>query len=251
MDAEGPGTTLPPGPPPRYHRVLLKLSGEALLGPLEFGIDPRVVQSIARELAAVHALGVEIGMVLGGGNVFRGVAAAARGGVDRVTGDQMGMLATVMNSLAFQDGLEELGLETRVLSAITMPQVAEPFIRRRAIRHLEKGRIVILAAGTGNPYFTTDTAAALRAMELRAEVLMKATKVDGIYDKDPKSHGDAVLIPEISYRDVLARRLAVMDATAITLCMDNRMPILVFNLTRPGSVVAAVRGEPIGSIVKE
>lgn len=251
MDAEGRGAPLPAGESPRYRRVLLKLSGEALLGPLEFGIDPVVVQNIARDLAAVHALGVEVGMVLGGGNIFRGVAAAARGGVDRVTGDQMGMLATVMNSLAFQDGLEALGLETRVLSAIAMPQVAEPFIRRRAIRHLEKGRIVILAAGTGNPYFTTDTAAALRAMELRAEVLMKATKVDGIYDKDPQKHADAVLIPEIDYRDVLTRRLAVMDATAITLCMDNRLPILVFNLTRPGSVVAAVRGEPIGSIVKE
>jgi uridylate kinase len=251
VGAGDPERVPPAGGEPRYRRVLLKLSGEALLGSREFGIDPAVVQAISREVADVHALGVQVGMVLGGGNIFRGVQTAARGGVDRVTGDQMGMLATVMNSLAFQDGLEAVGVETRVLSAVAMPQVAEPFIRRRAIRHLEKGRIVILAAGTGNPYFTTDTAAALRAMELRAEVLMKATKVDGIYDKDPKQHADAVLFPELSYREVMSRRLAVMDATAITLCMDNRMPILVFNLTRPGSIVAAVKGEAIGSIVKE
>ena len=251
MGAGEPSRVPPAGGEPRYRRILLKLSGEALLGSREFGVDPAVVQAISREIADVHALGVQVGMVLGGGNIFRGVQTAARGGVDRVTGDQMGMLATVMNSLAFQDGLEAIGVETRVLSAVAMPQLAEPFIRRRAIRHLEKGRIVILAAGTGNPYFTTDTAAALRAMELRAEVLMKATKVDGIYDKDPKQHADAVLIKEISYRDVIARGLGVMDATAITLCMDNRMPILVFNLTRPGSIVAAASGEPIGSIVKE
>lgn len=251
MDAGDPGRAPPAGGEPRYRRILLKLSGEALLGSREFGIDPAVVQTIAREVAAVHALGVQVGMVLGGGNIFRGVATAARGGVDRVTGDQMGMLATVMNSLAFQDGLEAVGIETRVLSAVAMPQLAEPFIRRRALRHLEKGRIVILAAGTGNPYFTTDTAAALRAMELRAEVLMKATRVDGIYDRDPRQHPDAVLFAEISYREVMARQLAVMDATAITLCMDNRMPILVFNLMRPGSIVAAVKGETIGSIVKE
>jgi uridylate kinase len=251
VGAGDPERVPPAGGEPRYRRVLLKLSGEALLGSREFGIDPAVVQTISREVADVHALGVQVGMVLGGGNIFRGVQTAARGGVDRVTGDQMGMLATVMNSLAFQDGLEAVGVETRVLSAVAMPQVAEPFIRRRAIRHLEKGRVVILAAGTGNPYFTTDTAAALRAMELRAEVLMKATKVDGIYDKDPQQHPDAVLFTELSYREVMARRLAVMDATAITLCMDNRMPILVFNLTRPGSIVAAVKGEPIGSIVKE
>ena len=251
MGAGEPQRVPPTGGEPRYRRILLKLSGEALLGSREFGIDPAVVQAIAREVADVHALGVQVGMVLGGGNIFRGVQTAARGGVDRVTGDQMGMLATVMNSLAFQDGLEAVGVETRVLSAVAMPQLAEPFIRRRAIRHLEKGRVVILAAGTGNPYFTTDTAAALRAMELRAEVLMKATKVDGIYDKDPQQHPDAVLFPELSYREVMSRRLAVMDATAITLCMDNRMPILVFNLTRQGSIVAAVKGEPIGSIVKE
>jgi uridylate kinase len=248
----GESVRVPPtGAEPRYRRILLKLSGEALLGAREFGIDPSVVQAIAREISDVHALGVQIGMVLGGGNIFRGVQTSARGGVDRVTGDQMGMLATVMNSLAFQDGLEAIGVETRVLSAVAMPQVAEPFIRRRAIRHLEKGRVVILAAGTGNPYFTTDTAAALRAMELRAEILMKATKVDGIYDMDPKQHPNAALFTELSYREVINRRLAVMDSTAITLCMDNRMPILVFNLTRPGSIAAAVRGETIGTIVKE
>ncbi|RMG44609.1 MAG: UMP kinase [Acidobacteria bacterium] len=236
---------------PKYRRILLKLSGEALLGDKPFGIDPGTVQRIAREIADVHALGVQIGVVVGGGNIFRGVSEAARGGVDRVTGDQMGMLATVINALAFQDALEAAGLDTRVLCAVEMQKVAEPFIRRRAIRHLEKGRVVILAAGTGNPYFTTDTAAALRAMELRAEVLLKATKVDGVYDKDPERHRDAKMIPELTYQQVLTERLGVMDATAVTLCRDNRMPIVVFSLRRPGNIRAIVLGRRIGSIVRE
>jgi len=198
-----------------YRRVLLKLSGEALLGEQSFGIDPAVVTRIAKEIADVRALGVELGVVIGGGNIFRGVSAAARGGVDRVTGDHMGMLSTVINSLAFQDALEGIGIETRVLSAIKMDQVAEPFIRRRAMRHLEKGRVVILAAGTGNPYFTTDTAAALRAMELRADVLLKATKVDGVYDKDPKNHDDAEFLPELTYREVLRRALASCEGNQV------------------------------------
>jgi uridylate kinase len=241
----------PPQPGVRYRRILLKLSGEALLGEQAFGIDPAVVRTLAEEIAEVHGLGVQIGVVVGGGNIFRGVAAAARGGVDRVTGDHMGMLSTVINALAFQDAIESLGLETRVLSALRMDEVAEPFIRRRAVRHLERGRIVILAAGTGNPYFTTDTAAALRAMELRAEVLCKATKVDGVYDKDPMEHPDATLIREATYREVLERRLRVMDATAISLCMDNRLPIAVFSLRERGNILALVRGERIGSVVKE
>ncbi|MDQ7008294.1 MAG: UMP kinase [Acidobacteriota bacterium] len=232
-----------------YRRVLLKLSGEALLGEQSFGIDPDVVTRIAKEIADVRALGVELGVVIGGGNIFRGVSAAARGGVDRVTGDHMGMLSTVINSLAFQDALEGIGVETRVLSAIKMDQVAEPFIRRRAMRHLEKGRVVILAAGTGNPYFTTDTAAALRAMELRADVLLKATKVDGVYDKDPKSHDDARFIAELTYREVLRRGIGVMDATAISLCMDNNLPIVVFNLLEEGNILALLQGRRIGSVV--
>jgi len=236
---------------PRYRRILLKLSGEALLGDKPFGIDPGTVQRIAREIGEVHALGVEIGVVVGGGNIFRGVSEAARGGVDRVTGDQMGMLATVINALAFQDALEAVGLDTRVLCAVEMQKVAEPFIRRRAIRHLEKGRIVILAAGTGNPYFTTDTAAALRAMELRAEVLLKATKVDGVYDKDPERHDDARMLPELSYTQVLNERRGVMDATAVTLCRDNHLPIVVFSIRQPGNIKAIVQGRRIGSIVRE
>ncbi len=235
----------------RYRRILLKLSGEALVGERDFGIDPKVVDSIAREVAEVHRLGVQIGLVLGGGNIFRGVSVAAHGGVDRVTGDHMGMLATVMNGLAFQDALESMGLETRVLSGLEMPQVAEPFIRRRANRHLDRGRVVILVAGTGNPYFTTDTAAALRAMEIRAEVLLKATKVDGVYDRDPEVDSDARMIEETSYREVLAKELRVMDAAAISLCMDNRLPIVVFNLNKPGNILSVVRGEKIGSLVKE
>jgi len=235
----------------RWRRILLKLSGEALMGSREFGIDPEVVDAVAAEVAEVHALGVQVGIVIGGGNIFRGVAAAARGTVDRVTGDQMGMLATVINSLAFQDALEKHGVPTRVLSAIEMNKVAEPFIRRRAIRHLEKGRVIVVAAGTGNPYFTTDTAAALRAMEIRAEVVLKATKVDGIYDRDPEKDPAARKIDEITYREVLERRLAVMDATAISLCMDNHLPIIVFNLRKRGNILAVVRGERVGSLVKE
>ena len=232
-----------------YRRILLKLSGEALLGSQDFGIDPVMVARIAEEVAEVHGLGVQLGIVVGGGNIFRGVSAAARGGVDRVTGDHMGMLSTVINSLAFQDALEGLGVPARVLSAIKMDEVAEPFIRRRAMRHLEKGRVVILAAGTGNPYFTTDTAAALRAMELRADVLLKATKVEGIYDKDPMLHEDAELLPSLTYREVLERGLKVMDATAISLCMDNALPIVVFNLLEEGNILSLVRGARIGSIV--
>ncbi len=235
----------------RWRRILLKLSGEALMGDQPFGISPATVSQIAGEVREVHQLGVQLGIVIGGGNIFRGVSAAARGGLDRVTGDHMGMLATVVNSLAFQDALEKLSVPTRVLSAIEMNQVAEPFIRRRAIRHMEKGRVVILAAGTGNPYFTTDTAAALRAIELRAEVLLKATKVDGIYDRDPKLDPAAVMFDAISYQEVLEKRLKVMDATAISLCMDNRLPIKVFNLLRPGNILGMVRGESIGSLVHE
>lgn len=234
---------------PKFRRILLKLSGEALLGSQEFGVDPNVVSRIANEIKAVRELGTEIGLVVGGGNIFRGVSAAARSGVDRVTGDHMGMLATVINALAFQDALEAIDVPTRVLSAIEMDQVCEPFIRRRAMRHLEKGRIVILAAGTGNPFFTTDTAAALRAMELRADVVAKATKVDGIYDKDPARHADAKRLERVTYQGVLENRLGVMDAAAISLCMDNDLPIIVFDLTRPGNILALARGEDIGSMV--
>lgn len=236
---------------PRYRRILLKLSGEALLGDRDFGIDPDVVAEISKEIADVHRLGVETGLVIGGGNIFRGVSAAARGAVDRGTGDHMGMLSTVINALAFQDALEGQSVPTRVMSAIEMNKIAEPFIRRRAIRHLEKGRIVILAAGTGNPYFTTDTAAALRAMELRAEVLLKATKVDGVFDADPATDPSASLIREIRYRDVLEKRLGFMDATATSLCMDNGLPIVVFNLLVRGNILSLVRGERVGSLIKE
>jgi uridylate kinase len=229
----------------------LKLSGEALMGDQPFGISPSTVSQIAGEVREVHALGAQLGIVIGGGNIFRGVSAAARSGLDRVTGDHMGMLATVINSLAFQDALEKLNVPTRVLSAIEMNQVAEPFIRRRAIRHMEKGRVVILAAGTGNPYFTTDTAAALRAIELRTEVLLKATKVDGIYDRDPQQDPAAVMFESISYQHVLEKRLKVMDSTAISLCMDNKLPIVVFNLLRPGNILGMIRGEKIGSLVHE
>lgn len=235
----------------RWRRVLLKLSGEALLGGRSFGIDRETVAAIAAEIRDVHALGVQLGIVIGGGNIFRGVSAAAVGGLDRVTGDQMGMLATVINSLAFQDALEAAGAPTRVLSALEMREVAEPFIRRRAIRHMEKGRVVILAAGTGAPYFTTDTAAALRAVELRAEVLLKATKVDGVFDRDPVQDPGAQLLRELDYQTVLERRLAVMDSTAISLCMDNRLPIVVFNLRQPGNIRRLITGERIGSEVKE
>jgi uridylate kinase len=235
-------------PAPAYRRILLKLSGEALMGEKAYGIDPAVTSQIAHDVQEIQGLGVETAIVIGGGNIFRGVAANARG-MDRATGDYMGMLATVINALALQDALERQGVLTRVMSAIEMRAVSEPFIRRRAIRHLEKGRAVIFAAGTGNPYFTTDTAAALRAMEIKAEVIMKATKVDGIYSADPLQDPSAQRYDRISYLQVLERRLQVMDATAISLCMDNRLPILVFNLRTPGNLRRAVLGEPIGSTV--
>jgi uridylate kinase len=234
--------------PPTYRRILLKLSGEALMGDRPYGIDPAITAQIAHDVQEIQQLGVETAIVIGGGNIFRGLAASARG-MDRATGDYMGMLATVINALALQDALEQQGVLTRVMSAIEMRAVSEPFIRRRAIRHLEKGRAVIFAAGTGNPYFTTDTAAALRAMEIRADVIMKATKVDGIYTADPMKDPTAERYDRISYLQVLERRLQVMDATAISLCMDNRLPILVFNLRTPGNLRRAVLGEPIGSTV--
>jgi uridylate kinase len=237
-------------PEPRYRRVLLKISGEALMGGGSFGIDADVLDALSEELREVHRLGVELALVVGGGNIFRGVRAASAG-MDRVSGDHMGMLATLINSLALQDALEKRGLTTRVLSALEIRQVAEMFIRRRALRHLEKGRIVILAAGTGNPYFTTDTAAALRAMEIKAEILMKATKVDGVYTSDPERDPKAELIRRIGYLEVLERGLRVMDTTAISLCMENRLPIVVFNIRRPGNIRRIVLGEDIGSIVME
>ncbi len=233
---------------PAYRRILLKLSGEALMGEQKFGIDPDVAAQIARDVAGVRRLGVEVALVIGGGNIFRGVAASARG-MDRATADYMGMLATCINALALQDALEHEGVVTRTLTAIEMRAVAEPFIRRRAVRHLEKGRVVIFAAGTGNPYFTTDTAAALRAMEIRADVIFKATKVDGIYTADPVKHPEAERFDRITYLQVLEKGLQVMDATAISLCMDNHMPIVVFNLRTPGNLERAVRGESVGSLV--
>ena len=232
-----------------YQRVLLKLSGEALIGDRSYGIDPIVADQIARDVVDVRQLGVEIAVVIGGGNIFRGLAASAKG-MDRTTADNMGMLATVMNALAVSDALERHGATTRVLTAIEMRTVAEPFIRRRAIRHLEKGRVVLFAAGTGNPYFTTDTAAALRAMEVRADVIMKATKVDGIFTADPAVDPSATRLDSLSHHEVLERRLNVMDTTAISLCMDNKLPIIVFNLKTPGNVRRAVMGEPVGSVVK-
>jgi uridylate kinase len=233
---------------PVYRRILLKLSGEALMGDQPYGIDPAVAARIATEIAEIQQAGVETAVVIGGGNIFRGVAASARG-MDRATGDYMGMLATVINALALQDALEHHGVLTRVVTAIEMRAVAEPFIRRRAIRHLEKGRVVVFAAGTGNPYFTTDTAAALRAMEIKADVIFKATKVDGIYTADPMLHPDATKLDSISYLKVIEQGLKVMDATAITLCMDNRLPIVVFNLRTPGNLRRAVMGEAVGSVV--
>jgi uridylate kinase len=233
---------------PLYKRILLKLSGEALMGREPYGIDPAVATRIAEDVADIQSLGVQTGIVIGGGNIFRGLAASARG-MDRSTADYMGMLATVINALALQDALEQHGVPTRVLTAIEMRAVAEPFIRRRAVRHLEKGRAVVFAAGTGNPYFTTDTAAALRAMEMRADVILKATKVDGIYDADPVKHANATRFDRISYLQVLQDRLEVMDATAISLCMDNRMPIVVFNMTEPGNIKRVVMGETIGTTV--
>ncbi len=234
---------------PAYKRILLKVSGEALLGPESFGIDPGVTTQIAEEIAEIHRLGVEIAIVIGGGNIFRGLAASVRG-MDRATADYMGMLATVINALALQDALEQIDVDTRVVTAVEMRAVAEPFIRRRAVRHLEKGRIVVFAAGTGNPYFTTDTAAALRAMEIRADIILKGTKVDGIYTADPLTDPQATRFDSISYLQVLEQGLKVMDATAISLCMDNQLPIVVFNLQRQGNLLRAVMGEPVGSLVK-
>ena len=231
-----------------YQRILLKLSGEALAGTAAFGIDADRVRSLAREVADVAAAGVQVGVVVGGGNIFRGVAAAARN-MDRVTGDHMGMLATVINSLALSDALEQMGIPTRVMSAIEMHQVAEPYIRRRAIRHLEKGRIVIFAAGTSNPYFSTDTAATLRALEIKADVIAKATRVDGVYDKDPLKFPDAVKFAEISYLEVLSRALGVMDATSIAMCRDNKLPIIVFNLNTIGNIMRMSMGETIGTVI--
>src|SRR5215467_3025344 len=233
---------------PGFKRILLKLSGEALAGNAGFGIDAGRVQELGREVADVAATGVQVGLVVGGGNIFRGVAAAAHK-MDRVTGDHMGMLATVINALAMSDALEQMGMPTRVMSAIEMHQVAEPYIRRRAIRHLEKGRIAIFAAGTSNPYFSTDTAATLRALEIKAEVIAKATRVEGVYDKDPLKFPDAVMYPTITYLEVLSKSLAVMDATSIAMCRDNHLPILVFNLNTPGNIMRMSMGETIGTVI--
>ena len=234
---------------PAYQRILLKLSGEALMGEQQFGIDPAVATQIAKDIQEIQQLGVQTAIVIGGGNLFRGLAASAKG-MDRATADYMGMLATVINALALQDALEHQGVLTRVASAIEMRAVAEPFIRRRAVRHLEKGRVVLFAAGTGNPYFTTDTAAALRAMEIKADVILKATKVDGIYTADPMTHPDATKYDEISYLKVLEQGLKVMDATAISLCMDNKLPIVVFNLRTRGNLRRVVMGEAVGTTVR-
>ena len=228
------------------HRVLLKLSGEALMGDRQYGIDPDVVRGIAAQVAEARRDGIEVAVVVGGGNIFRGVAAAAAG-MDRATADYMGMLATAMNGLALQDALEQAGCATRVMSAIAMNEIAEPYIRRRAVRHLEKGRVVVLVAGTGNPYFTTDTAATLRAVELAAEVILKATRVDGVYDADPEKHPGATRFARIGYTELLASRLEALDATAVSLAMDNEMPIVVFDMTQPGNILRAVRGETIGT----
>ena len=231
-----------------YRRVLLKLSGEALMGGRSFGIDPAVVSDIAGEIRDVVRMGVEVGVVIGGGNIFRGIEGSARG-MERTQADYMGMLATVINSLALQSVLEGMGVKCRVQTAIEMREVAEPFIRRRATRHLEKGRVVIFAAGTGNPYFTTDTAAALRAAEIRAEVILKATKVDGVYDRDPVKHADAKMFKKISYTEALAKNLKVMDAAAISLCRENEIPIRVFNISRKGNIKAVISGRSVGTIV--
>ncbi len=233
---------------PKYNRVLLKLSGEALGGARDYGIDLSVVQTIAGQVKRVHEMGVQTALVVGGGNIFRGLAASELG-FDRATGDYMGMLATVINALALQDALERIGIPARTMTAIQMPQVAEPYIRRRAVRHLEKGRVVILAAGTGNPYFTTDTTAALRAVEIEADVILKATKVDGVYTADPKLDPKAVKLDRLDYLEVLNRGIEVMDNTAVTLCMDNNVPIVVFNLLIPGNIERVILGEEIGTLV--
>jgi len=232
----------------RYRRIVLKASGEALMGRRSYGVDPEMTLFIARQVREVREEGVEVAIVVGGGNIFRGMAAAATG-MDRATADYIGMLATVMNGLALQDALEREGIQTRVMSAIAMSEVAEPYIRRRAVRHLEKGRVIILAAGTGNPYFTTDTAAALRAVEIHAEVLLKATKVDGVYDSDPMTNPDAQRHERLDYSQMINDRLEVIDATAVTLCMENNMPIVVFDLNQPGHIRAAALGERIGTLI--
>ena len=233
---------------PQYQRIVLKLSGEVLAGSGRFGIDPERVRSLAEEIAEVARKSVQIGLVVGGGNFFRGVAAAAIN-MDRVTADHMGMLATVINALALQDALEKAGAPTRVMTAIQMHQVAEPYIRRRAIRHLEKGRIVLFAAGTSNPYFSTDTAATLRALEIHAEIIAKGTRVEGVYDKDPLRYPDAVLYPEITYNEVLSKALGVLDASAVAMCRDNKLPVRVFNLNVFGNIMRMSMGEPIGTII--
>lgn len=234
---------------PVYRRILLKLSGEALMGKLEYGIDPDYIARIANEVKAVSEMGVEVAMVIGGGNIFRG-AGLADAGMDRVTGDHMGMLATVMNSLSFQDALEARGVYCRVMSALKINEVCEDYIRRRAVRHLQKGRVVIFAAGTGNPFFTTDSAASLRAVEMTADVVLKATKVDGIYDKDPMKHDDAVKLERLTYDEVISQKLAVMDTTAIVMCRDNGIPVQVFNLNNENDLIRIVCGENVGSIVE-
>lgn len=234
---------------PSYDRLLLKLSGQALAGAASFGIDAERVRALAAEIAAVSRAGVQLGLVVGGGNFFRGVAAAAKN-MDRVTADHMGMLATVINSLALQDALEQQSVPTRVLTAIEMRQVAEPYIRRRALRHLEKGRVVIFAAGTSNPYFSTDSAAALRALEIRAQVIAKGTRVEGVYDKDPLKYPDAKLFPEISYGEVLSQSLAVLDGTAVAMCRENQLPMVVFNLNTPGNIMRVAMGEPTGTLIR-
>ena len=235
-------------PETAYQRVLLKLSGEVLAGEEDFGIDPVKATQLAVEVKSIHDLGIDIGLVIGAGNIFRGMQAAAKG-MQRVTGDYLGMLATIMNAICVQDALENLGTVTRTLSAITVAQIAEPYIRRRAIRHLEKGRIVVVAGGTGNPYFTTDTAAALRATELGAEVLIKGTKVDGVYDKDPVVHSDAIKYDRVSYKEAIQKELRIMDMTAISLCKENSLPIKVFNINRNGDLKKLILGEPIGTLV--
>jgi uridylate kinase len=233
---------------PRYQRILLKISGEALLGDRQYGVDPAYCAFVAAQIAAVHEMGVQVAVVVGGGNIFRGLAAAAKG-MDRATGDYMGMLATTMNALALQDAVEKAGVLTRVMSAIAMNEVAEPYIRRRAVRHLEKGRVVIFAAGTGNPYFTTDTAAALRAVEIGAQVILKATKVDGVYDRDPVSDPSARRHERLTYAEVLNSHLQVLDATAVTLCMENDLPIVVFDLNAPDNIRRVVLGESVGTLI--
>jgi uridylate kinase len=235
---------------PKYKRILLKLSGEALMGEKQFGIDPNVVKQYSSEIKSIHELGAQIGIVIGGGNIYRGVSNSSDQ-VDKVTGDHMGMLATLINALALQSALEHQGLITRLVSAIRMDVIAEPFIRRRAVRHLEKNRIVIFGAGTGNPYFTTDTAAALRAVEIEADVIIKGTRVDGVYDMDPEKNSNAARFPRISYMEVMRKNLKVMDMTAITLCRENKLPILVFNMNQPGNLHRLMMGEEVGTVVSE